>query len=118
MRTSLRTLVGVSAALVLAGTIGTASAADPAGWHGNPGSTYDSGVVTLTNSGGAGTSYENANLPVNTANGDTISFEGTSSDVDCAGGAPRVFVRGGAYNPYDAAPAGPGACGTDSNGDG
>ena len=39
-------------------------------------------------------------------------------DVTCAGGVPRVFIQGGAYNTFDADPAGPGACGTAPDADG
>ena len=51
-------------------------------------------------------------------NGDTITFQWRSSDVACAGGVPRVFIQGGAYNTFDQDPAGPGACGTAPDGDG
>jgi hypothetical protein len=81
------------------------------GWVANPGSSYSGGIVTLTNDG-SGTSYENPALNVPVKNGDTITFEWRSDDVACAGGVPRVFIQGGAYNTFDADPAGPGACGT------
>lgn len=73
--------------------------------------TFDpaTGIVTLVNDG-TGSSYEfNSTVPV--ANGDTITFEYRSTDVACAGGVPRVFIQNGAYNTFDADPAGPGACG-------
>ncbi len=73
--------------------------------------------MTLVNSG-TGTSYENTNLEVPVANGGTISFQWRSDDVTCAGGVPRVFIQGGAYNTFDADPAGPGACGTAPDADG
>jgi hypothetical protein len=38
--------------------------------------------------------------------------------VACAGGVPRVFIQGGAFNTFDNDPAGEEACGTDANGDG
>lgn len=71
-------------------------------WVANPGTTFDDGVVTLDSTGQAlGTSYENPNLDVAVANGDEISFEYRG---DCGGGAPRVFIQGGAYNTWDADP--------------
>ena len=105
-------------AVVFAAMTALAIAATP--WTANPGTSFDpsTGIVTLTNSGGAGTSYENADLEVPVQNGDTITFEWTTEDVNCGGGVPRVFIQGGAYNTFDADPAGPGACGTDSDGDG
>lgn len=120
MRTSLRTLVGLSAALVLAGTVGTASA-DHTAWtsssDGN--SSASGGVVTLVNAEGDpdGTSWENTHVGVPIANNDTITFEWRSpeGEVNCGGGAPRVFVRGGAYNTFN---GNPDQCGTDSDGDG
>jgi hypothetical protein len=76
----------------------------------------DTGIVTVVNDG-IGSSYEFTSvLPVH--NGDTITFEYRTDDVACAGGVPRVFIQGGAYNTFDADPAGPGACGTDTDGDG
>jgi hypothetical protein len=78
----------------------------------------DTGVVTVVNEAGEGGSYEIADSTVPAANGDTLSFEYRTSDVACAGGVPRVFIQGGAYNTFDADPAGPGACGTDADGDG
>ena len=95
----------------------TAIAAAASGWVANPGSSYSGGVVTL-DSNAAPTSYENPSLNVPVQNGDTISFEWRSEDVACAGGVPRVFIQGGAYNTFDQDPAGPGACGTDANNDG
>ena len=66
----------------------------------------------------AGTSYENPDLDVAVEEGDTISFEWRSGDVACAGGVPRVFIQGGAFNTFDGDPAGEEACGTDADGDG
>jgi hypothetical protein len=92
-------------------------------WHGSS-TSFNNGVVTLANTTlndagkATGTSYENDHLQALVANGSTITFEWRSSDVTCAGGTPRVFVQGGAYNTFDADPAGPGACGTDTDGDG
>jgi hypothetical protein len=77
----------------------------------------ETGIVTVVNEAGEGGSYELVS-DVPAANGDTISFEYRTSDVACAGGVPRVFIQGGAYNTFDADPAGPGACGTDEDGDG
>jgi hypothetical protein len=84
------------------------------------GGTYDptTGVVTVNNTGGLGASYENESSTVPAANGDTLSFEYRTTDVTCAGGTPRVFIQAGEYNTFDADPAGPGACGTDADGDG
>lgn len=106
-----------AAALGLFATAAVAVAAT--GWTANPGTTYENGVVTLNDTGQpSGTSYENANLEVPVANGDTISFEYRSADVACAGGVPRVFLQGGAFNTFDNDPAGEEACGTDANNDG
>jgi hypothetical protein len=70
--------------------------------------------VTLDARGQAtGTSYE-TNLAIPVANGDIISFEYMGP---CGGGAPRVFIQGGAYNTFDSDPNGS-ACGTDADGDG
>jgi len=116
MRSYLKaSILGLIAVLSVSGVAVAASAP----WVANPGTTYDpaTGVVTLVNSG-AGTSYETPNLDVPVANGDTISFEWRSSDVACAGGVPRVFIQGGAYNTFDQDPAGPGACGTAADADG
>jgi hypothetical protein len=107
--------VGLVAVLALLSSAAVALAAS--GWTANPGSSYSDGVVTLVNDG-TGTSYENTNLSVPVEDGDTISFEWRSDDVACAGGVPRVFIQGGAYNTFDADPAGPGACGTDADNDG
>jgi hypothetical protein len=85
------------------------------GWVANPGTTESGGVVTLDARGQpAGTSYENPNLNVAVENGDTISFEYMGP---CGGGAPRVFIQGGAFNTFDPDPNGT-ACGTDTDGDG
>ena len=116
MRTTLKVgLLSVFALIALSAVAYAASAP----WTANPGSSYSAGVVTLDSNAGP-TSYENANLEVAVANGDTISFEWRSPDnsVTCAGGIPRVFIQGGAYNTFDADPAGPGACGNDTNSDG
>lgn len=106
-------LIGGLAAVTLAIVLG-ASAAAAAGGTYDP----DTGIVTVTNTGGAGASYEIEASTVPAANGDVLSFEWRSSDVACGGGAPRVFIQAGAYNTFDADPAGPGACGTDADGDG
>ena len=94
---------------------GTAIAQTTSGWVANPGTTVNGGVVTLNSNGQpAGTSYENPNLNVPVENGDTISFEYMG---ECGGGAPRVFIQGGAYNTFDQDPNAS-ACGTDANNDG
>lgn len=84
------------------------------------GGTYDAstGIVTVHNAGGDGASFEIDDSMVEAENGDTLRFEYRTHDVACAGGTPRVFIQGGAYNTFDADPAGPGACGTDTDGDG
>jgi|GEM_PF-2969109 len=104
-------------ALVLSGALlgSTAATAQTSGWVANPGTTVNGGVVTLDARGQpTGTSYENPNLNVAVENGDTISFEYMGQ---CGGGAPRVFIQGGAFNTFDPDPNNT-ACGTDSNGDG
>ena len=77
------------------------------------GTTVSGGVITLDSRGQAdGTSYENQNLDVAVRNGDKITFEYKGP---CGGGAPRVFIQGGAYNTFDADPNGTTAepaCGT------
>ena len=77
------------------------------------GTTVNGGVVKLDSNGQAdGTSYENPNLNVAVENGDKITFEYKGP---CGGGAPRVFIQGGAYNTFDADPNGTTtepACGT------
>ena len=89
--------------------------AQTGGWVAKPGTTVSGGVVTLDSRGQpAGTSYENPNLNVAVENGDTISFEYMGP---CGGGAPRVFIQGGAFNTFDPDPNGT-ACGTDTDGDG
>ncbi|HEY8584984.1 MAG TPA: hypothetical protein VIL49_18640 [Capillimicrobium sp.] len=94
-------LIAVASLLAAAGTASAASAP----WTAGPGtSVSDDGVVTLNNSGGAGTSYETTSLDVAVANGDLITFEYFSTDVTCAGGTPRVFIQGGAYNTFDQDP--------------
>jgi hypothetical protein len=85
---------------------------------GNPGTTLSNGVITL-NSTAAPTSYEWPDLSVPLTGGvTTIGFQWQSADVTCAGGVPRLFVQGGAYNTFDIDPAGPLACGStpDANG--
>ena len=107
MKKLLGGLIVVFAALTLTASGATAASTfDP-----------DTGVVTVTNDG-TGASYEIADSPVAVENGDTLTFEYRTADVTCAGGTPRVFIQGGAYNTFDADPAGPGACGTDTDGDG
>ena len=79
------------------------------------GTTVSGGVVILDSRGQSdGTSLENQNLDVAVKNGDTISFE---YQGPCGGGAPRVFIQGGAFNTFDQDPNGS-ACGTDTDGDG
>ena len=79
------------------------------------GTTVSGGVVRLDSNGQAdGTSFENPNLQLQVKNGDVISFE---FQGPCGGGAPRVFIQGGAFNTFDQDPNG-GACGTDADGDG
>lgn len=89
--------------------------AQSGGWIAKPGTTVSGGVVTLDSRGqAAGTSYENPNLNVAVENGDSISFEYLGP---CGGGAPRVFIQGGAFNTFDPDPNNT-ACGTDADGDG
>lgn len=106
--------------LAIVGVLATAAVAVAAeGWVANPGTSYDDGVVTLDSTGQpAGTSFENPDLDVPVENGDTISFEYRTDDVTCAGGVPRVFIQGGAFNTFDGDPAGEEACGTDADNDG
>lgn len=94
---------------------GSAHAADPAkGWTANAGTSVgEDGVVTLDSTAGP-TSYENLDLDVEVANGDLITFEYRGA---CTGGAPRVFVQGGAYNTWDDSPMAD-SCGSDTDGDG
>ena len=73
----------------------------------------EDGVVTLTDNETTGVSYENEDVDVLIEDGDTISFEYSGP---CGGGAPRVFVQGGAYNTFDEDPNDD-ACG-DATGDG
>ena len=104
MRKPIRTSLTALAAMALfSGSAGAALAADPAkGWVANPGTTVgEDGVVTLVDSTTDGTSYENQNLDVAVVNGDKITFEYLG---DCGGGAPRVFIQGGAYNTFDQDP--------------
>jgi hypothetical protein len=117
MRGPVRAAFAAAASTALLFT-GAAVADEPAkGWTANEGTTVtDEGYVSLDASGTtSGTSYENQNLDVAVANGDTITFEYQGT---CTAGAPRVFLQGGAYNTWDADPAGEGACGTDEDGDG
>ena len=116
MRSIIKAVPLAVVALVALSAVAFAASAP---WTANPGTTYSDGVVTLDSTAGP-TSYENADLDVAVANGDTITFEWRSPDssATCAGGIPRVFIQGGAYNTFDQDPAGPGACGTDSDGDG
>lgn len=91
---------------------GSAVAAEFAeGWEApNDGVTVtDDGVVTLDDNSTTGVSYENENLDIQVADGDTISFEYKG---ECGGGAPRVFIQGGAFNTFDQDPNGA-ACGTE-----
>lgn len=97
-----------------------AVAAAAPGWAPtDSGTTFADGIVTLDSRGQAdGTSYENQDLGVAVENGDRITFEYRGP---CGGGAPRVFIQGGAYNTFDQDPNGTTsepACGTDADGDG
>ena len=79
------------------------------------GTTVNGGVIVLDSRGQSdGTSLENQNVDIAVRNGNTISFE---YEGPCGGGAPRVFIQGGAYNTFDEDPNGT-ACGTDTDGDG
>jgi hypothetical protein len=79
------------------------------------GTTVNGGVITLDSRGQSdGTSLENQNVNIAVKNGDTISFEYKGP---CGGGAPRIFIQGGAFNTFDQDPNGS-ACGTDTDGDG
>jgi hypothetical protein len=116
MRGPIRAAFAAAASAALLFT-GAAVADEPAqGWTAGEGTTVtDEGYVSLDAGGtGAGTSYENLDLDVAVVNGDTITFEYQGL---CTAGAPRVFIQGGAYNTWDADPAGEGACGTDEDGD-
>lgn len=112
MRGWTRAAVTVVAAAALTWTGGgSALAAEFAdGWEApNGGVTVsEDGVVTLDDNGTTGVSYENQDLDIAVANGDAISFEYKG---DCGGGAPRVFIQGGAFNTFDQDPNGA-ACGT------
>jgi hypothetical protein len=104
MRAPTRAVLAVLATTALVAAGGTASAAEYAeGWAApNDGvSVSDDGVVTLVDSDTTGVSYENQDLDVQVANGQQISFEYLG---DCSGGAPRVFIQGGAYNTFDQDP--------------
>jgi hypothetical protein len=91
-------LAATAIGFALMGTVAMA-----ASWVANPGTSFDDGIVTLDSTGqAAGTSYEHADLDIAVANGDVISFEYRGA---CGGGAPRVFIQGGAYNTWDANPA-------------
>ena len=110
MRSSLK-LALVASSVLLVSTPAFAQT----GWVANPGTTVSGGVVTLDSNGQpSGTSFENANLDVAVENGDTISFDYMGP---CSGGAPRVFIQGGAYNTWDQDPM-VGSCGTDADNDG
>jgi hypothetical protein len=110
MRSSLQLALVASSVLLV-----SAPAFAQTGWVASPGTTVSGGVVTLDSNGQPlGTSYENANLSVAVENGDTISFDYMGP---CSGGAPRVFIQGGAYNTWDQDPM-VGSCGTDVDNDG
>ncbi len=95
--------VPLALALTAVGFALMGSVAMAASWVANAGTSYEGGVVALDSSGQTfGTSYENANLDIPVENGDEISFEYRG---ECGGGAPRVFIQGGAYNTWDADPA-------------
>jgi hypothetical protein len=88
---------------------------------------HDENIVTLdldadndnVPDNAAGISSEFSPAGVDVANGDVLSFEYRLGEgQSCAGGVPRVFIQGGAYNTFDVDPAGPLACGTDTDGDG
>jgi hypothetical protein len=109
-----RTIAGGGAIAVM--LVCAAAAVAAPGWMPtDSGTTYANGVVTLDSRGQAdGTSYEHPDLDVAVENGDRITFEYRGP---CGGGAPRVFIQGGAYNTFDQDPNGA-ACGTDADGDG
>lgn len=111
--TTLGGLAAVSA-LMLAGA--SVAQTPTSGWFASDsGTSVQGGVVTLNSNGQSdGTSYENLNVDVQVANGQTVSFEYMGR---CGGGAPRVFIQGGAYNTFDQNPNTT-ACGTDTDGDG
>jgi hypothetical protein len=98
MRKSLT--LGLAAA---AASLAFAAPASAQGWAAtDSGTSYSNGVVTLDSNGQPdGTSYENPNLGVAVANGDEITFEWRTDDGECAGGIPRVFIQGGAFNTHD-----------------
>ena len=97
------------AAAFVFGASSFAMAQTSVGFTANPGTTVSGGVVTLDSRGQPqGTSFENPNVTTQVQNGDTISFEYKGP---CGGGAPRVFIQGGAFNTFDPDPNGT-ACGT------
>jgi hypothetical protein len=113
--------VSLLAVVAMLMTTGAASAASAPFAPTDSGSAYiGNGVVSLNSTGQAdGTSYESPFIDVAVQNGNTVSFE---YQGECGGGAPRVFIQGGAYNTFDAQPNPTGhpeyACGYDTNGDG
>jgi len=116
MRMQQLPVAGLAATFLLATSSLSLAQTPTSGWvASDSGTTVSGGVVTL-NSGvdSNGTSLENQNVAVQVSNGDVISFEYKGP---CGGGAPRVFIQGGAYNTFDQDPNGS-ACGTDADGDG
>lgn len=98
MPSPVRIMVASVAALLLLTAPASAST-----WIANAGASQSNGVVTLDNTFGA-TSYENPSLDIGVVNGEAISFEyrvTAGASTLCAGGTPRVFVQGGAYNTHD-----------------
>ena len=93
---------GITGSLLAASALflTTSAVAQTGGFVANPGTSVSpDGVITLDSRGQpAGTSLENPNLGIQVENGDVISFEYKG---DCGGGAPRVFIQGGAYNTFD-----------------
>lgn len=114
-----RTMLGGLTAGVAVFAVTAVAAAAPGWAPTDSGTTFEDGVVTLDSRNQAdGTSYENQDLDVAVQNGDKITFEYRGP---CGGGAPRVFIQGGAYNTFDQDPngtTGEPACGTDADGDG
>ena len=114
-----RTMLGGLTAGIAVFAVTAVAAAAPGWAPTDSGTTYQDGVVTLDSHGQAdGTSYENQDLGIAVENGDKITFEYRGP---CGGGAPRVFIQGGAYNTFDQDPNGTTsepACGTDADGDG
>jgi hypothetical protein len=67
----------------------------------NGGASVKGDTVTLDNVAGApavGVSYETYDVQIPVQAGDTVSFEYKGP---CGGGAPRVFIMGGAFNTFD-----------------